>query len=77
MLVPASIVGLIVFIYGLATMSMDVSSNEICDSSDVIMCPLCDIRCGYWKLNSSCLYSKVSVTASACSKCSKLRMTVK
>ncbi|KAF6023228.1 ANO4 [Bugula neritina] len=63
MLVPASIVGLIVFIYGLATMSTDPTSNEICGKDgDLIMCPQCDELCTYWRLNTSCLYSRVTYT---------------
>jgi anoctamin-5 len=27
----------------------------------MIMCPLCDEVCDYWRLNTTCLHSKVSV----------------
>lgn len=62
MLVPASIVGFIVFIYGLATLGTDSTSADICGDvgSELIMCPQCDERCAYWRLNDSCIYSKVS-----------------
>ena len=62
MLVPASIVGLVVFIYGLATMSTDDISNEICgENGGLIMCPQCDQLCSYWHLNESCTYSQVGL----------------
>ncbi|XP_013386411.1 anoctamin-4 isoform X1 [Lingula anatina] len=63
MLIPASICGLVVFIYGLATLSTDIPSNEICDRSgpgNITMCPLCDKNCSYWRLYSSCRYSMVT-----------------
>ena len=39
-----------------------ISSSEICDpkiGGQIIMCPLCDELCDYWRLNSTCLASKV------------------
>ena len=36
-------------------------SNDICDedgAGNYTMCPLCDRRCSYWKLTTSCLYSR-------------------
>uniref|UniRef100_A0A667ZX71 Anoctamin n=1 Tax=Myripristis murdjan TaxID=586833 RepID=A0A667ZX71_9TELE len=42
MLFFAAVVGVICFIYGLLTYSK------------IVMCPLCDKKCGYWKLNSTC-----------------------
>ena len=63
MLVPASIVGFAVFIYGLATLGQDQTSKDICGDvgADTIMCPQCDERCSYWRLNESCTYSRVSL----------------
>lgn len=63
MLIPASIVGLIVFIYGCATLFNNAPSEEICDQSqagNITMCPLCDKRCSYWRLISSCTYSRLT-----------------
>ncbi|XP_051547999.1 anoctamin-5 [Myxocyprinus asiaticus] len=57
MLFYAAVVGLLCFIYGLATFDENVWSKEICNDSiggQIIMCPLCDKKCGYWKLNSTC-----------------------
>lgn len=62
-LIPASIVGLIVFLYGCITMFDYVPSNEICNATaagGLVMCPLCDKRCNYWKLEKSCTYSRVT-----------------
>lgn len=38
-------------------------SNDICDpngAGNFTMCPLCDGRCTYWKLESSCRYSRAT-----------------
>lgn len=61
-LFPAAIVGLIAFIYGLATFLDDENSNNVCEgpTSEYIMCPLCDGRCGYWRLVRSCSYARVT-----------------
>ncbi|XP_045681469.1 anoctamin-5 isoform X2 [Phyllostomus hastatus] len=63
MLFLAAVVGLACFIYGLLSMHTNTSSSEICDPTiggQIIMCPLCDSTCDYWRLNSTCLASKVS-----------------
>uniref|UniRef100_A0A8C5CAJ0 Anoctamin n=1 Tax=Gadus morhua TaxID=8049 RepID=A0A8C5CAJ0_GADMO len=57
MLSFAAVVGLICFLYGLMTYEENEWSKEICDENiggQIIMCPLCDKKCGYWKLNSTC-----------------------
>uniref|UniRef100_A0A672L7C7 Anoctamin n=2 Tax=Sinocyclocheilus grahami TaxID=75366 RepID=A0A672L7C7_SINGR len=39
---------------------LPVFSKEICDpeiGGMIVMCPLCDKKCSYWKLNSTCLSS--------------------
>lgn len=62
-LIPAAIVGLVVFLYGCATFPDDENSNSICDkgkAGNYTMCPLCDGKCQYWKLERSCNYSKVT-----------------
>ncbi|CAB1331741.1 unnamed protein product, partial [Coregonus sp. 'balchen'] len=57
MLVPPSLLGLIVFLYGILT----VHSNEMCDDSlNFTMCPLCDTVCDYWKLSSVCSLTRAS-----------------
>ncbi|XP_070190756.1 anoctamin-4-like isoform X3 [Littorina saxatilis] len=61
MLIPASIMGLIVFIYGLAIMWTNTSSKEVCDeSNNFTMCPLCDVQCPFWKLHEACIHAGVS-----------------
>ncbi|XP_033006849.1 anoctamin-5 isoform X2 [Lacerta agilis] len=63
MLFFAAIVGLICFLYGAFTMNENMSSQEICDSEiggKIIMCPLCDKKCDYWRLNSTCESSEYS-----------------
>ncbi|XP_067675850.1 anoctamin-4-like isoform X9 [Haliotis asinina] len=63
MLIPAAIIGLVVFFFGLGTLWDDVSSQEICllnKAGNTTMCPLCDKRCSFWRLKRSCLYSQVT-----------------
>ena len=58
LLIFPSIIGILCFAYGLVTLSSNVPSQEICDSSAVPMCPACDHFCDYWQLNETCLHSK-------------------
>nr|XP_045001173.1 anoctamin-5 isoform X2 [Jaculus jaculus] len=63
MLFIAAVVGLACFVYGLFSMEGNPTSTEICDPNiggKIIMCPLCDEVCGYWRLNSTCSASKFS-----------------
>ncbi|KAL0968813.1 hypothetical protein UPYG_G00272220 [Umbra pygmaea] len=60
LLVPAAVVGVIVFLYGLAFFNTSPLIKEVCESK-TIMCPLCDKRCRVWHLNDTCLYAKVSL----------------
>lgn len=62
-LLPASIVGILVFCYGLLTINENVPSMEICNSNKTYrMCPLCNenIGCSYWYLSDVCFYSKIT-----------------
>ncbi|KYO24816.1 anoctamin-7 [Alligator mississippiensis] len=53
-LLPAAVVGTLVFIMGVFMMFDDVPSQEICESEDQFqMCPLCK-KCPYWLLSSIC-----------------------
>ncbi|XP_052359862.1 anoctamin-1-like [Oncorhynchus keta] len=55
LLIPASMVGIIVFCYGCYTVDMDVPSLEMCDKQqNFTMCPLCDGVCDYWHLSTAC-----------------------
>ncbi|XP_066439530.1 anoctamin-1 isoform X1 [Eleutherodactylus coqui] len=61
MLIPASIVGIIVFLYGCATVDHDIPSMEMCDQrNNMTMCPLCDKTCNYWKISSACATARAS-----------------
>ncbi|XP_064308926.1 anoctamin-5 isoform X2 [Phalacrocorax carbo] len=63
MLFLAAVVGLMCFFYGLCTMDKNMSSKEICDPAiggEIIMCPLCDRECEYWRLNTTCASSEYS-----------------
>ncbi|XP_042166943.1 anoctamin-1-like [Oncorhynchus tshawytscha] len=61
MLVPPSLLGLIVFLYGVLTVNTNVPSQEMCDDSlNFTMCPLCDAVCDYWKLSSVCSLTRAS-----------------
>ncbi|XP_036366055.1 anoctamin-4 isoform X3 [Octopus sinensis] len=60
MLIPAAIVGFGITIYGLIIMRDNYVSNEICQSTNITMCPLCDHRCPYWNLSEACSHSRVS-----------------
>lgn len=61
MLILASIVGILCFIYALATMKSYIPGNEICNGSfNVIMCPSCDKYCDYWFLSTSCVHVRIT-----------------
>uniref|UniRef100_A0A8B9H606 Anoctamin n=1 Tax=Astyanax mexicanus TaxID=7994 RepID=A0A8B9H606_ASTMX len=60
MLIPAALVGLFVFLYGLFTMDSSQVSKEICEANTTIMCPMCEVNCSAWKLSDSCVYAKVT-----------------
>ncbi|XP_057408899.1 anoctamin-1 isoform X8 [Balaenoptera acutorostrata] len=61
MLIPASMVGIIVFLYGWATVDENIPSMEMCDQRhNITMCPLCDKTCSYWKMSSACATARAS-----------------
>ncbi|TKS91086.1 Anoctamin-4 Transmembrane protein 16D [Collichthys lucidus] len=60
MLFPAAMVGLLVFLYGVFTLEHCQVSKEICQATDIIMCPICDRYCPYLRLSDSCIYAKVT-----------------
>ncbi|XP_041053393.1 anoctamin-1a isoform X3 [Carcharodon carcharias] len=61
LLIPASTVGVIVFLYGCATVDQNIPSMEMCDErTNITMCPLCDKTCSYWKLSSTCATARAS-----------------
>ncbi|XP_063708126.1 anoctamin-4 isoform X2 [Culicoides brevitarsis] len=59
MLLLAAIVGVGCFIYSWSTLDSYKVSKEICDKdSKIMMCPICDYWCDYWKLEETCTHSK-------------------
>ncbi|KAK6478013.1 anoctamin-7-like [Huso huso] len=59
-LVPASLVGILVFMYGALNVSSDIPVAELCESGDTFkMCPLCD-NCEIWSLSIACKLTKLS-----------------
>lgn len=62
-LLPASIVGVLVFLYGIITMSSNTPANEVCESNKTYkMCPLCDVSvgCPFWYLSDVCIYTTLA-----------------
>nr|XP_037871635.1 anoctamin-4 isoform X5 [Bombyx mori] len=61
MLIPASLVGLICFIYSAATVYSNKPSEDICNyNSTIKMCPQCDYFCEFWDLKATCLQSRIT-----------------
>ncbi|KAI5608581.1 anoctamin-1 isoform X2 [Silurus asotus] len=61
MLIPAAVIGVIVFLFGCVTVDSDIPSMEICDErNNITMCPLCDRACSYWKLIEACGTARAS-----------------
>ncbi|KAG5339529.1 ANO1 protein, partial [Acromyrmex charruanus] len=61
MLIPASIVGLLCFVYSCATLYHNEPSEDVCNGNNTIaMCPLCDHFCDYWDLKQTCLHSRIT-----------------
>ncbi|XP_069766032.1 anoctamin-2-like isoform X2 [Narcine bancroftii] len=61
LLMPASLVGIIVFFYGCVTIDNDIPSIEMCDEQNgFTMCPLCDKSCDYWHLSTACATARAS-----------------
>ncbi|XP_030650154.1 anoctamin-9 [Chanos chanos] len=59
LLIPAAIIGIVVFLYGLAFFNTSPLIKEVC-TSDIIMCPRCDKRCQAMRLSDTCFYAKMS-----------------
>ncbi|XP_035825775.1 anoctamin-7 [Aplysia californica] len=62
-LLPASVVGVLVFLYGFITFHSNIPANDVCDSGkEFKMCPVCDedIGCEYWYLSDVCLFVRIS-----------------
>ncbi|KDR07370.1 hypothetical protein L798_03236, partial [Zootermopsis nevadensis] len=62
-LLPAALVGLLVFLYGLFTMHSNQLAAEVCSGEEEFnMCPLCDIDvgCNFWNLSEVCSYAQLA-----------------
>ncbi|XP_004638088.1 anoctamin-9 [Octodon degus] len=59
MLVPAAVVGLIVFLSGFALFNSSQISKEICEAHDIFMCPIGDSN-KYQPLSATCIFAKVT-----------------
>ncbi|XP_068458845.1 anoctamin-2 [Clinocottus analis] len=61
LLIPPSVLGIIVFLYGIFTVDTNVPSQEACDDNlNITMCPLCDGVCDYWRLSTVCSLARAS-----------------
>jgi len=60
-LLPASLVGLGVFLYGIFTLDQNSIANEVCSekAQNITMCPLCE-KCTTWPLHQICGYTTIS-----------------
>ncbi|XP_076350585.1 anoctamin-2-like isoform X1 [Tachypleus tridentatus] len=53
MLIPASAVGVLCFLYGFFTLMGDAHSKDVCEYyKDTILCPRCDIKGCKYELNN-------------------------
>ncbi|XP_036151563.1 anoctamin-9 isoform X2 [Myotis myotis] len=60
MLVPAALVGLIVFLSGFSLFNASQISKEICEAHDIYMCPRGDHRRRYQRLSDTCTFAKLT-----------------
>ncbi|KAJ0069439.1 hypothetical protein NL108_006059 [Boleophthalmus pectinirostris] len=61
LLIPPSLLGIIVFLYGIFTVDSNIPSEETCnDKLNITMCPLCDGVCDYWQLSSVCSLARAT-----------------
>ncbi|XP_028370919.2 anoctamin-9 [Phyllostomus discolor] len=60
MLVPAAVVGLIVFLSGFSLFNASQISKEICEAHQVFMCPRGDYRRRYQRLSDTCTFAKLT-----------------
>ncbi|XP_039696922.1 anoctamin-9 [Pteropus medius] len=60
MLVPAAVVGLIIFLSGFSLFHASQISKEICEAHDILMCPRGDHRRRYQRLSDTCTFAKLT-----------------
>ena len=57
-LLPAMVVGVLVFLYGLLTVGKDSITHQVCtEGKNYTMCPICDV-CPYYQLSDNCFARK-------------------
>ncbi|OQR76479.1 anoctamin-7-like [Tropilaelaps mercedesae] len=62
-LLPASILGLLVFIYGMFNVATDIPTAQLCESAQYFkMCPRCDegFGCTFWYLSETCWMTHIT-----------------
>ncbi|KAM9764161.1 anoctamin-9 isoform 2-T2 [Dama dama] len=60
MLVPAAVVGLVVFLSGFSRFEASQISKEICKAHDIYMCPRGDHNRRFQRLSDTCAYAKLT-----------------
>ncbi|KAI4553514.1 hypothetical protein MJT46_016808 [Ovis ammon polii x Ovis aries] len=60
MLVPAAVVGLVVFLSGFSQFEASQISKEICKAHDIYMCPRGDHNRRFQRLSDTCAYAKLT-----------------
>ncbi|XP_076341657.1 anoctamin-2-like isoform X2 [Tachypleus tridentatus] len=62
MLIPASAVGVLCFLYGFFTLVGDAHSKDVCENhKDIILYPRCDIKgCKYEQLGQTCTFVRIT-----------------
>lgn len=62
MLIPASAVGVMCFMFGSFTLEKDIPSREVCNGTydKTMMCPQCAHDCNFTRISESCIYSKAT-----------------
>uniref|UniRef100_W8BBX0 Anoctamin n=1 Tax=Ceratitis capitata TaxID=7213 RepID=W8BBX0_CERCA len=62
MLLLASLIGIICFVYSLITLKDYIPVQDVCSeeqTKNLTMCPLCDY-CNFWYLKETCFYAKIT-----------------
>ena len=62
MLIPASFVGVLCFLFGVSTLDADLPSSEVCNKTydAVLVCPQCAHDCNFTRLSESCTYTRTN-----------------
>ncbi|XP_054432815.1 anoctamin-9 [Pteronotus mesoamericanus] len=60
MLVPAALIGLVIFLSGFSLFNCSQISKEICEAHDIFMCPRGDHSRRYQRLSDTCTFAKLT-----------------